>query len=139
MLVDIRTENVTQHHVTVKLCKPVSVTRIELSNEERFSSRVRHAEIWGRREQGWPWERLADAELEDRLGSQNLKIDYSKREVGELMVRIKSHYGQQYYVALTKLWVEGTDLDDEEEEELQLLPETLIQGGGGQGVSGEAL
>ena len=42
--------------------------------------------------------------------------------------------GQQYYVALTKLWVEGTDLDDEEEEELQLLPETLIQGEGGQGM-----
>lgn len=132
MLIDVRTSDgllppnaTAQHHVIVKLCRTLRLARIELANEERFSSRVRRVVIWARREQGWPWERLVDVELEDRLGRHSLPIAPSRREFGEVMLRILSHYGQQYYVALTRLVVEGLDAeedDDDDEPEPLLIP-----------------
>lgn len=119
MLMDVTGKDKGACFVTIKLCRQVtSLARVELRNQERFSSRVRRVQVWGRREQGWPWLRISTTDLEDRLGSHMLPLlATGGREIGELMIRIESHYGAQYYAALTRLVVESVESEDDEDDE----------------------
>lgn len=115
-----------EHHLTIKLCRAVVVTSIQVTNNERFSSRVKTVELWGRREKGWPWERLGRWTLEDRLGTQTLDVADSSRLSGEVMLRVQSRYGMQFYCPITSIVVFGQEEqvapdeedDDEDDEDL---------------------